>query len=78
MELLPTAIRHFDEPFGNPTALLVYLLSRETRKHVTVALAGDGGDEVFLGYPRYQGAWMAQVPVKAPPTRRSALSKLSG
>lgn len=59
-ELLPLAAQHFDEPFGNPTALLVYLLSQKTREHVTVALAGDGGDEIFLGYPRYQGAALSQ------------------
>jgi len=57
---LPAMVRHFDEPFGNPTALLYYLLSKETRKHVTVAISGDGGDEAFLGYPRYQGAWVAR------------------
>ena len=56
---LPAMVRQFDEPFGNPTALLSYLLSKETRKHVTVALSGDGGDEAFLGYPRYQGASLA-------------------
>ena len=56
---LPAMVRHFDEPFGNPTALLTYLLSKETRRHVTVALSGDGGDEAFLGYPRYQGAAVA-------------------
>jgi asparagine synthase (glutamine-hydrolysing) len=53
--LLPRMVAHFDEPFGNPTALLVYQLSELTRRHVTVALAGDAGDEVFLGYPRYAG-----------------------
>ena len=57
---LPAMVRQFDEPFGNPTALLSYLLSKETRKHVTVALSGDGGDEAFLGYPRYQGAALAR------------------
>jgi asparagine synthase (glutamine-hydrolysing) len=55
---LPTLVEHFDEPFGNPTALLVHLLCREARKQVTVALSGDGGDEAFMGYPRYQGAWL--------------------
>lgn len=54
--LLPTIVRHFDEPFGNPTALLAYILSKLTRQHVTVALAGDGGDETFGGYARYAGA----------------------
>jgi asparagine synthase (glutamine-hydrolysing) len=53
--LLPTLGRHFGQPFGNPTALLVAELSAKTRQHVTVALAGDGGDEIFFGYPRYFG-----------------------
>ena len=57
-ELLPALVRHFDEPFGNPTALLTYVLAQEVRKHVTVVLAGDGGDEVFGGYRRYQGVAM--------------------
>jgi asparagine synthase (glutamine-hydrolysing) len=53
--LLPEIVRHFDEPFGNPTALLVYELARLTRQHVKVALAGDGADELFAGYPRFRG-----------------------
>jgi len=57
---MATVIRHFDEPFGNPTAILEYLLTREMRQSVTVALSGDGGDEAFGGYMRYAGAWMAQ------------------
>ena len=54
-ELLPEIVRHFDEPFGNPTALLVYELARMTRAYVKVALAGDGADELFAGYPRFRG-----------------------
>ena len=65
-ELLPEIVRHFDEPFGNPTALLVYELSRLTRQHVKVALAGDGADELFAGYPRFRGlaaaSWYRRVP----------------
>jgi asparagine synthase (glutamine-hydrolysing) len=53
-------LEHFGEPFGNPTALLIDDLSRKAREHVTVALVGDGGDEVFAGYPRYQGGLLAQ------------------
>ncbi len=50
----------FGEPFGNPTALLVSELSRAARAHVTVALVGDGGDEIFAGYPRYRGGLWAR------------------
>ncbi|WP_370153413.1 asparagine synthase (glutamine-hydrolyzing) [Ferrovibrio sp.] len=44
-----------DEPFADSSALPVFLLSRETRRHVTVALSGDGADEIFAGYRKYQG-----------------------
>ncbi len=44
----------FDQPFANPTFYLSYLISQKTRDHVTVALSGAGGDELFGGYPRYR------------------------
>ncbi len=74
LEILPKAIRHFDEPFGNPTALLTYALSQETKRHVTVALSGDGGDEVFGGYPRYKGMVMAERLQRLPRFVRRALA----
>jgi len=58
-ELLPKMVNHFDEPFGNPTALLIHELTKETKKLATVALAGDGGDEIFGGYPRYEAILLA-------------------
>jgi asparagine synthase (glutamine-hydrolysing) len=64
--LLPEIVRHFDEPFGNPTALLVHELSRLTRRHVKVALAGDGADELFAGYPRYRGLAVAAAYRRVP------------
>ncbi len=50
-----------DEPMADPSLVPTYLLSRFTRKHVTVALGGDGGDEVFAGYPMYFGHRMARA-----------------
>jgi len=63
---LEAMVRSFDEPFGSFTALLSSALSRFTRGFVTVSLAGDGGDELFGGYPRYRGMmlseWTARLP----------------
>ncbi len=53
LEVLPQLVRHYGEPFADSSALPSYYVSKETRKHVTVALNGDGGDENFLGYPWY-------------------------
>ncbi len=50
-----------DEPFSDPSLVPTYLLSRFTRKHVTVALGGDGGDELFAGYPTYRGHRWASI-----------------
>ncbi len=53
VELLPELVRTYEQPFGDPSVIPTYLVSRETRKNVTVALSGDGGDENFAGYLRY-------------------------
>src|SRR6185437_16195590 len=69
---LPKVIRHFDEPFGNPTALLQYQLTRLAKPHLSVALSGDGGDELFLGYYRYRGAhWSARYRALPQPAVRA-------
>ncbi|HMJ01846.1 MAG TPA: asparagine synthase (glutamine-hydrolyzing), partial [Conexibacter sp.] len=53
IELLPQIVRHHGEPFADATAIPTFALSQVTRRHVTVALNGDGGDEIFGGYTRY-------------------------
>jgi asparagine synthase (glutamine-hydrolysing) len=58
---LAKIVWHFDQPFGNPTAVLTYILSELTKRSVTVALTGDGGDELFGGYPRYIGAYLSSA-----------------
>ncbi len=61
--LIGTLLHHHDEPFGDSSALPTYLVSKEARRHVTVVLNGDGGDEVFAGYPRFgAGLFADRVP----------------
>ena len=50
---LEELVWHYDEPFGDSSALPTYLLSKLTKDHVSVALCGDGGDELFAGYERF-------------------------
>jgi asparagine synthase (glutamine-hydrolysing) len=52
--LLPEVLRRLDEPLGDASILPTYLLSRFARRHVTVALSGDGGDELFAGYDPFK------------------------
>jgi asparagine synthase (glutamine-hydrolysing) len=60
LALLPDIVSRLDEPIGDGSLLPTYLLSRFTREHVTVALGGDGGDELFAGYDPFQALAPAQ------------------
>lgn len=58
-EIVESLAWHYDEPFGDSSAIPTWYLAEKTRQHVTVALSGDGGDELFLGYPRYRAVQLA-------------------
>ncbi len=59
---LNSVLDYMDEPFGDSSALAVYILSKETRKHATVALSGDGADELWGGYNKHAAFYRTMHP----------------
>ena len=59
-EILPRLVWHLDEPFADSSIIPTYYMSKITREKVTVALSGDGGDELFAGYTRHQGEKLSE------------------
>jgi len=76
-EILPKLVEHYGEPYADSSAVPTYYLARLTSEHVTVALNGDGGDELFAGYPRY-GALAAYEALARAPFRSRLPGPLEG
>jgi asparagine synthase (glutamine-hydrolysing) len=72
MDVLPTLVEHYGEPYADSSAIPTYYVAKETRKHVTVALNGDGGDECFAGYERYAAMRLAERYHKLPGVLRDS------
>ena len=72
-DVLPKLAWHYGEPYADSSALPSYYVSRETRRFVTVALNGDGGDENFAGYIRYFAMKLARMWDRLPAPLRSAI-----
>lgn len=66
VELIERLVWHYDQPFGDSSAIPTFLLSQLTRQSVTVALSGDGGDELFAGYERFAAALFLQQYARLP------------
>lgn len=82
LDMVPELFHAYDEPFFDSSAIPMLLLSRFARQHVTVALSGDAGDELFLGYNRYARVqrlwrWSRLLPHPAKGLSRSVAAALS-
>ena len=74
VDLMDRLLWHHDQPFGDSSAIPTFLLSELTRRHVTVALCGDGGDELFAGYERFPAALVLDRYHRLPPPVRRTIA----
>lgn len=77
LEVLPLLVERYGEPYADSSCIPTYYVSQQTRKYVTVALNGDGGDESFAGYERYAAMLAAEVIWKFPHAVRGIIRLFS-
>lgn len=78
LDVLDRLVHHYDEPFGDSSAIPTWYVSQFARQTVTVALTGDGGDEAFAGYDRYHAAALAARLDHWPAFLRGAMARMAG
>jgi asparagine synthase (glutamine-hydrolysing) len=78
VDVLPRLVSHFQEPFADSSALPTYYMSKLARSSVKVALSGDGGDELFVGYTTFLGVELARHAQSLPPALRRLLTSFPG
>jgi len=66
LEVLPLLLERYGEPFADSSCIPTYYVAQQARKYVTVALNGDGGDEIFAGYERYRAIYISRWYTKIP------------
>ena len=76
VESLPDVVRYLDQPIANATSVAQYVLAKKAREHIVVALQGDGGDELFGGYPRYRLSRVMDLYQTLPSFVRAELSRM--
>ena len=76
VDLIERLVWHHDQPFGDSSAIPTFLLSELTKGHVTVALSGDGGDELFAGYERFAASMALRHYQRLPAPVRSGVRSL--
>ena len=77
LKVLPILVEKYGEPYADSSCIPTYYVANQTRQYVTVALNGDGGDESFAGYERYQAMVASEIYHKAPSVLRSAVKGLA-
>lgn len=76
--ILPALVERYGEPYADSSCIPTYYVARQTKEFVTVALNGDGGDELFAGYDRYQAMIVAECLQKLPFFVKPVIKKLAG
>lgn len=78
LEVIPKLVDHYGEPYADSSCIPTYYVSQQTRQHVTVALNGDGGDELFAGYDRYKAMLISEAYHKLPAPILNRIHTLTG